>query len=154
MFGKARIQPTLVQEQRKFSRNSKRSNMDELDRLVDKNENKWEMSTVKDDITHQIEELLKKKDSNGQMAQPVRQIMSRGAIPYDGPALNTLSKSLSNLDSNKASLVSNGGTFDVDRIHDKNEARLRELRALGVQTINTTNDEDLNRLNALLKNYH
>lgn len=66
------------------------------------------------------------------MAQPVRQIMSRGAIPYDGPALNTLSKSLSNLDSNKASLVSNGGTFDVDRIHDKNEARLRELRALGV----------------------
>lgn len=38
------------------------------------------------------------------------------------------------------SLVSNGGTVDIDKINDKNEARLRELRALGVETINTTND--------------
>lgn len=51
MFGKSRVQPK-PEEERKFSRNSKRSNMDELDKLVDKNENKWEMSTVKDDITH------------------------------------------------------------------------------------------------------
>jgi hypothetical protein len=48
--------------------------------------------------------------------------------------------------------VSNG-TLDIDKVHDRNEARLRELKALGVETINTNNDDELNRLNELLKHY-
>jgi hypothetical protein len=90
------------------------------------------MSTVKEDITKEIEELLKKKDNyNLQPSQVSRIAQSRGAIPYEGPALGTLSIFCDYLDSNKASLVSEG-TFDVDRIHGRNEARLRELKALGV----------------------
>jgi hypothetical protein len=57
------------------------------------------MSTVKDDITKEIEELLKKKDVKpiqgqaSQMSQAGRQILSRGGLPYDGPNLNSLSNS-------------------------------------------------------------
>lgn len=54
------------------------------------------MSTVKDDITKEIEDLLKKKDSHGNLQPSTvgragRQVLSRGALPYDGPALGTLS---------------------------------------------------------------
>ena len=50
------------------------------------------MSTVKEDITKEIEELLKKKDNyNLQPSQVSRIAQSRGAIPYEGPALGTLS---------------------------------------------------------------
>jgi hypothetical protein len=53
------------------------------------------MSTVKDDITKEIEELLKKKDNNylqpSQAGFSGRLAVSRGAIPYEGPALNSLS---------------------------------------------------------------
>jgi len=79
-------------EERVQSRKSQRQ-MDELDRLVDSRagQNKWEMSTVKDDITKEIEELLKKKDNKGgnqqqsynsQMSQAGRQVLSRGGLPY------------------------------------------------------------------------
>lgn len=59
---------------------------------------------------------------------------------------------MSYVGSNRISAVSNG-TLDIDRVHDRNEARLRELKALGVETVNTNNDDELNRLNELLKHY-
>lgn len=56
------------------------------------------MSTVNDDITKEIEELLKKKDPKQQYSYQASQIsqggklnQSRGAIAYDGN-INTLSK--------------------------------------------------------------
>ena len=45
------------------------------------------------------------------------------------------------------------GTLDIDKVHDRNEERLRKLKAMGVETINTNTDEDMNRLNELLKHY-
>ena len=95
------------------------------------------MSTVKDDITKEIEDLLKKKDSHGNLQPSTigrtgRQVLSRGALPYDGPALGTLSTCFPSIDSYKGSLASDGGTMDIDRIHGRNEARLKELKALGV----------------------
>lgn len=66
------------------------------------------------------------------MSRAGRHVLSRGGLPYEGPALGTLSNIYNNLDSNKASLVSDHGTLDIDKIHGRNEARLRELKALGV----------------------
>ena len=91
------------------------------------------MSTVNDDITKQIEDLLKKKDaySNSntndynKVSQAGRNNVSRGAIPYEGPNLNSLSNINLNLDSYKTITVSyNGagtiGTVDIDKLYDKN----------------------------------
>jgi hypothetical protein len=54
MYGKVPPLPPPIQEERltsNQSRRNERQNRDELDRLVENNHNKWEMSTVKDDIT-------------------------------------------------------------------------------------------------------
>ena len=54
MYGKAPPLPPSIQEERlpsNQSRRNERQNRDELDKLVENNHNKWEMSTVKDDIT-------------------------------------------------------------------------------------------------------
>jgi hypothetical protein len=66
--------------------------MDELDRFVGSREGKrWGMSTVRDDITKEIEDLLKKKDREGsRLGEAGRQTLSRGGLPYEGN-LNTMS---------------------------------------------------------------
>ena len=94
-FNKSSSQSKAFRDEPKGSRASRRSEKDELDKLVD---NKWQMSTVKEDITKEIEQLLQKKDNNNiNSLQPsqvdTRQVSrgSRGGLPYDGPALNTLS---------------------------------------------------------------
>lgn len=97
MYGKPEPQASRFQEESKLSRGSNRGDRDELDKLVDdRNGNKWEMSTVRDDITKEIEELLKKKDNGGSLQPSTigrsgRQVVSRGGLPYDGPWLGTLS---------------------------------------------------------------
>lgn len=58
------------------------------------------------------------------------------------------------MNSNAVSSVSINGTLDIEKVQARNDNRLRQLRALGVETINTNNDDDLNRLNDILKNYH
>jgi hypothetical protein len=45
------------------------------------------------------------------------------------------------------------GTLDLDRINGRNDARLKELKNLGVETINTNGDDDLNALDQLLNKY-
>jgi hypothetical protein len=60
------------------------------------------------------------------------------------------------LDSNVGgigTLNTNGGTLDLERINGRNDARLRELKNLGVETINTNGDDDLNALDQLLNKY-
>lgn len=59
------------------------------------------MSSLNEDVTKEIEDLLKKKDlkdrsSVNQMSNVARQILSRGGISYDGGNLN----SISNFDNN------------------------------------------------------
>jgi hypothetical protein len=43
--------------------------------------------------------------------------------------------------------------LDIDRIHNKNDERLRQLKNLGVETVNTNDDQDLERLDVLLRKY-
>ena len=47
-FGKSQSQSKAFRDEAKMSRESRRTDKDELDKLVD---SKWEMSTVRDDIT-------------------------------------------------------------------------------------------------------
>lgn len=103
------------------SRKSQRQ-VEELDRLVGSREsNRWEMSTVKDDINKEIDELLKKdnKNSYNPIGAAGRQVLSRGGLPYDGN-INTMSTYSHHLDSNRVSAVSNEGTLDIDRVLNRN----------------------------------
>jgi hypothetical protein len=50
-------------------------------------------------------------------------------------------------------MVSNG-TLDLDKINARNDNRLQKFKGLGVESINTNSDEDMNRLNTLLSGYH
>ena len=91
-FGNSQAQSRAYRDEMKESRGSRRSGKDELDKLVD---NKWQMSTVKEDITKEIEQLLKQKDSNNykgsQVSQGNKNAISRVSLHYEGPALGTLS---------------------------------------------------------------
>lgn len=44
-------------------------------------------------------------------------------------------------------------TLEMDRLQNRNEARLNELRNLGVETINTNNDEEFSKLDEILNKY-
>ena len=56
-----------------------------------------------------------------------------------------------------AKVDSNGNgtlnTLEMDRLQNRNEARLNELRNLGVETINTNNDEEFSNLDEILNKY-
>lgn len=56
-----------------------------------------------------------------------------------------------------AKVDSNGNgtlnTLEMDRLQNRNEARLNELRNLGVETINTNNDEEFSKLDEILNKY-
>ena len=82
------------------------------------------LDSVDDNITNEIEQLLKKREpERSKMSTAGRNVLSRGGLPYDGPSLD--------FNSNQ-NTVSAGGTFDIDKVQARNDARLRELRNLGV----------------------
>ena len=110
-----------MEESRVKSRKSQRQ-VEELDRLVGSREsNRWEMSTVKDDINKEIDQLLKKdnKNSYNPIGAAGRQVLSRGGLPYDGN-INTMSTHFHHIGSNRVSAVSNDGTLDIDRVLHRN----------------------------------
>ena len=45
------------------------------------------------------------------------------------------------------------GTVEIDRIQNRNDKRLKELRNLGVETINTNGDEEFSQLDMILNKY-
>lgn len=102
-----------------------------------------EMSSVNSDITKQIEQLLKKKEGKNErptshLSNAGRQTLSRHGLQYEGQSLATISNCDIILDTGGNGTIN---TLDYDRIHNRNEARLNQLRNLGVETINTNNDE-------------
>lgn len=118
-----------------------------------------EMSSVNSDITKEIDELLKKKENgmgsnnNGRpssISNAGKQSLSKQGYAYDGL---TLSNFRFNVDSNVGGTLGTNGTLDLDRINGRNDARLKELKNLGVETINTNGDDDLNALDQLLNKY-
>ena len=143
------------------------------------NHNQWgEMSSVNSDITKEIEDLLRKKGNansrppshgnnyhegyynnnnngeerpNSRLSNAAKQSLSRHGYEYGGASIATISKLLNYIDSG-------GGTYntlDIDRIHDRNDNRLKNLKNLGVETINTNNDgdEDFSKLDMILNKY-
>ena len=118
-----------------------------------------EMSSVNSDITKEIDELLKKKENgmgsnnNGRpssISNAGKQSLSKQGYAYDGL---TLSNFRFNVDSNVGGTLGTNGTLDLDRINGRNDSRLKELKNLGVETINTNGDDDLNALDQLLNKY-
>ena len=79
-----------------------------------------------------------------------KQSLSKQGYAYDGL---TLSNFCVNIDSNVGGTLGTNGTLDLERINGRNEARLKELKNLGVETINTNGDDDLNTLDRLLNKY-
>ena len=58
------------------------------------------------------------------------------------------------LDSNVGGgTLGTGGTIDIQRINGINDARLKQFKNLGVDTIQTNGDDDLNNLDRLLDKY-
>ncbi len=77
--------------------------------------------------------------------------MSNQGYAYDG-------LSLSNYfiieDSQVGGTLNTNGTVDLVGINGRMDARLRELKNLGVETINTNGDDELNNLDRLLYKYN
>ena len=84
--------------------------------LVD-SRSKPNLDSVNDDITHEIEQLLKQKSpEKNKISTAGRQVLSRGGLPYNGP----------NLDFNSnQNTISAAGTLDIDKVQAKNDARLK-----------------------------
>ena len=131
------------------------------------------MSSVNSDITKEIEDLLRKKETNpnklenqlrrkdnNQLERPNsisnagKESLARQAFSYDGI---TLSNYFSILDSNNPprGTLGTDATIDLERINGLNEQRLKQFKMLGVDTIqtNTEQEDDLNNLDRLLDKY-
>ena len=98
---------------------------------------------------------MKKKENKNErptsnLSNAGRQTLSRHGMQYGGGSIASISNNYDYLDSGGQGTI---GTMDIDQIHNRNEARLNELRNLGVETINTNNDEEFSKLDEILNKY-
>jgi hypothetical protein len=117
------------------------------------------MSSINDDITKEIEDLLRQKEyqrppstkrppskhydhkydevPSSSLFNAGKRALSREGVDYDGLSLGTISNCALIVEESTAG----NGSVDINRIHSNNERRLNELRKLGVESVNTNNDE-------------